>query len=112
MKDNYVEYVKIERKINEVNAAIEAESMKKSQSMKTLTTFGINYIFKTVIGFILFLVIVFNRKTPVIIFSEEFNFDPFSSIISYPSKITNAISVPFWAFINNYFFRQVASRVL
>lgn len=109
MKENYVEYVKIERKINELDVAIEEE--KKSQSFAYLTSFGINYLTKFILGLILFLIIVFNRNQPVIVFSKEFNFAPFSSIIAYPSNVENAISVPFWVFINNYLFRQLAGKL-
>lgn len=110
MKDNYVEYVKLERKANEIETAIELE--KKSQSLTYLTTFGVNYFAKFILGFVLFIIIIFNRHQPVIVFSEEFNFSPFSSIISYPSNVQNSISLPFWVFINNYLFRQLAGKFI
>lgn len=110
MKENYVEYVKLERKLNEIDAAIEQE--KKSQSFTFLTTIGLNYVAKFIFGFALFLVIIFNRHEAVIVFSEKFNFAPFSSIISYPSNVKNSISLPFWVFVNNYVFRQLASKIV
>lgn len=109
MKENYVEYVKLERKVVELDVLIEQE--KKSQSFAYLTTFGVNYIIKFLLGFTLFLVVVFNRNEAVIVFSDKFNFAPFSNIISYPSKVSNSISLPFWVFINNYVFRQVAGKL-
>lgn len=110
MKENYTEYVKIERKIIKLDKDIQEAS--DSDVVKNfLVKYGINYGVKFTIGLALFLVIVFNRKYAVIVFSEKFNFAPFSSVISYPSNIENSISLPFWVLTNNYVFRQIASKI-
>lgn len=110
MKESYTEYVKIERKVNKLEKDIQDSN--ESDVVKTfLTKYGINYGVKFVIGFALFLVTVMNRKHAVIVFSDKFNFAPFSGIISYPSNIENSISLPFWVFINNYVFRQISSKI-
>lgn len=108
MKENYVEYVKLERKLNDIEVKIEVE--KKNESFKQFANVGVNYVAKFILGFSLFIIIIFNRNQPVIVFSERFNFAPFAKIISYPSSIENSISLPFWVFINNYVFRQLAGR--
>lgn len=110
MKENYVEYVKLERKLNDIDVKIEVQ--KKNESFKQFTNVGVNYLIKFLLGFSLFLIIIFNRSQPVIVFSEKFNFAPFSKIISYPSNIDNSISLPFWVFINNYVFRQLAGKLV
>lgn len=110
MKDNYIEYVKIERKMIKLEKHI--QDLNEQDVVKTfLMKYGINYGVKFTIGLTLFLVTVFNRRHAVIVFSEKFDFAPFSGIISYPSNIGNSISLPFWVFINNYVFRQVASKI-
>lgn len=110
MKEKYIEYVKIERQINKIDKEIQDSN--ESDVMKNfLTKNGINYGVKFIIGFSLFLVTVLNRKHAVIVFSEKFDFAPFTRIISYPSNIENSISLPFWVFINNYVFRQIASKI-
>lgn len=110
MKENYTEFVKLERKINKLDMEIVA--CNESDVVKNfLIKYGVNYGIKFIIGITLFLVTVFNRKHAVIVFSEKFNFAPFSGIISYPSNIDNCISLPFWVFINNYVFRQIASKL-
>lgn len=110
MKENYVEYVRLERKINDIDIAIEQE--KKNQSLTFLTSFGVNYAAKFIFGLVLFVIVFFKRNQPVIVFSEKFNFAPFSGIISYPSNVANSISLPFWVFINNYLFRQLAGKLI
>lgn len=110
MKENYVEYVKLERKLNDIEVNIELE--KKNESFKQFANVGVNYIAKFLLGFSLFIIIIFNRNQPVIVFSENFNFAPFAKIISYPASIDNSISLPFWVFINNYVFRQLAGKLI
>ena len=107
-----MEYVKMERKLNEIDAAIEQEKKTQSFTFTFLTTIGLNYVAKFIFGFTLFIVIIFNRHEAVIVFSEKFNFAPFSKIVSYPSNVQNSISVPFWIFVNNYVFRQLASKIV
>lgn len=110
MKENYIEYVKIERKVIKIDKEI--LDLNESDVVKNfLTKYGVNYGVKFAIGVSLFLVTVLNRKHAVIVFSEKFDFSPFSQIISYPSNIENSISLPFWVFINNYVFRQIASKL-
>lgn len=110
MKENYVEYVKLERQLQNIEIKIEAE--KKNEFFKQYSTIGVNYAIKFLLGLSLFIIIIFNRRQPVIVFSEKFNFAPFSGIISYPSSVENSISLPFWVFINNYVFRQLAGRLI
>ncbi len=110
MKENYVEFVKLERKLNDVEIKIESET--KSDAMKLFAKGGLNYLAKFVLGLSIFLVVIFNRNQPVIVFSDKFNFAPFSRFISYPSNIENCISLPFWVFINNYVSRQLAATLI
>lgn len=110
MQDNYIEYVKIERKMIKLDKAI-LELNENDVVKNFLVKYGVNYGVKFIIGLALFLVTIFNRKYAVIVFSEKFNFAPFSGIISYPSNIDNSISLPFWVFVNNYVFRQIASKI-
>lgn len=110
MKENYIEYVKIERRINKLD--IDIQACNEGDVIKNfLLKYGINYGVKFAIGFALFLVTLLNRKHAVIVFSDKFNFAPFTDIISYPSNIDNSISLPTWVFINNYVFRLVESKI-
>lgn len=110
MKENYIEYVKIERKIVKVEKML-ADNYEAQSDKRTFVTYVLSYGTKLLLGIMLFLVVVINRSEPVIIFSERFNFVPFSGIISFASKFNNSISVPFWVFVNNYVFRQLASEL-
>lgn len=110
MKDNYISYVKIERQITKLEIEI-AENFEKQSMQRNLINYGLNYALKFVLGFSLFIIVLMDRSEPIIIFSDRFNFAPFSSIMSLASKFDNSISTPFWVFINNYVFRQLASEV-
>lgn len=110
MKENYIEYVKIERKITKLE--IEIRENNEAQSFqRNVINYGLNYGLKFLLGTALFFVVVMNRNEPVIIFSKKFNFTPFSGIMSVASKFENCISTPFWVFVNNYVFRQLASEL-
>lgn len=110
MEEHYTEYVKLERKIFKLDTEI--QNLQEGDVFKTfLLKYGINYGFKFIVGFALFLVTILNRNHAVIVFSEKFDFSPFSGIISYPSNIDNAVSLPFWLLVNNYVFRQISTQL-
>ncbi|KAG5667813.1 hypothetical protein PVAND_015782 [Polypedilum vanderplanki] len=109
MKDNYIEYVKLERKINKIEAEIVSKTNDR-QNQVYFIKYGLNYGIKFLLGFILFIITIMRRNEAVIVFSDRFNFSPFSSIISFPCKLENSISMPFWAFVNNYVFRSLAGK--
>ena len=110
MKDNYIAYVKIERQITKLEIDI-GESVEAQSMHRNLINYGLNYGLKFFLGFALFIIVFMKKNEPVIIFSDRFNFAPFSGIMSLASKFDNSISTPFWIFINNYVFRQLASEL-
>ncbi|CRK87819.1 CLUMA_CG001607, isoform A [Clunio marinus] len=110
MKEQYTEFVKIERKICKID--IQIKDSNESDVLKNfLINHGINYGIKIIVGLMLVFITLFNRKHAVIVFSDKFNFAPFSGLISYPANIKNCVSLPFWLFVNNYTFRQIASQI-
>lgn len=110
MKDDYIEYVRIERKINKIEAEVLAQSSSRQTEIYFIK-YGLNYGLKFLLGFSLFVITIMRRDEAVIVFSERFNFAPFSRIISFPCKLENSISMPFWAFVNNYVFRSLAEKI-
>lgn len=110
MKDQYTEYIKLERKILKLEKDI--IDMKENDVVKNfIVNYGLNFGLKALLALSLFLVTVFNRRYAVIVFSKEFDFTPFSGLISFPSNIENSVSLPFWAFVNNFVFRHAASKI-
>lgn len=111
MRENYTEYVKTERKI--VNLEL---SIQKQNDQKTLKNFlikyGVNYGTQIILGLVLIVIAFFYRRHAVIIFSDRYDFSPFGSIISFPAKIENSVSVPFWIFVNNYSLRHIAGYLV
>lgn len=108
MRDNYTDYVKIERNIQNLQMKIQ-ESNNSDVVKNFLIKYGINYGTQAVLSLILVVITLCYRKHAVIVFSDKYNFSPFSKIISFPSIIPNSVSVPFWIFCNNYAFRHIGS---
>lgn len=111
MRENYTDYVKTERKILNLELAIQKQNDQKTMK-NFLIKYGVNYGTQIVLGLILVVIAIFYRKQAVIIFSEKYDFSPFGSVISFPSGINNAVSVPFWIFVNNFSLRHIASFVV
>lgn len=110
MKEQYTEYVRIERKVIKIEKEIQI--MRESEVVKNMVVnYGLTHGLKVILGIVIFLVTVFNRRHAVIVFSSKFDFSPFSGLISFPSNIDNSVSLPFWVFVNNYVFRHVASKI-
>lgn len=109
MKEQYTEYVKIERRIIKIEKEI--LDLKENDAVKNFINYGLNLGLKVILVLSLFFVTVFNRRYAVIVFSKNFDFSPFSGLISFPSNIENSVSLPFWVFVNNFVFRHLASKV-
>ena len=108
MRENYSDYVRQERKI----VALEVEIQQRSEKdvLKAfLVKYGINYGYKIILSSILLVIVFMYRKHAVIVFSDQYDFAPFSGLISFPSGVQNSVSVPFWIFVNNFSFRHIAS---
>lgn len=110
MRENYTEYVKQERKI----VALETEIQQCSQQdvvKSFLVKYGVSYGYKIILSLVLLVIVFMYRKQAVIVFSDKYDFTPFGAFISFPTSVQNSISVPFWIFVNNFSFRQIASCV-
>lgn len=110
MKEQYTEYVRIERRIIKIEKEI--LDLKENDVVKNfIINYGLNLGLKIILVLSLFIVTVFNRRYAVIVFSKNFDFSPFSGLISFPSNIENSVSLPFWVFVNNFVFRHLAGKI-
>lgn len=109
MRENYISYVKVERKITTLEAKI--NESKNDQGKQLILKYALNYGIQFVFGSILVIISLYYRYNPVIVFEDRFNFSPFTSIMNFPTGINNAISVPFWIFVNNYVSRTISSYI-
>ncbi|CAD6992570.1 tail-anchored protein insertion receptor WRB [Ceratitis capitata] len=71
----------------------------------------VGYLLKGIISVALFVITVRNRYAPVIIFNENISFEPLGGLLSFPTGVPNAISVPFWALSCNSAFRLILNAL-
>uniref|UniRef100_A0A0A1WIJ4 Tail-anchored protein insertion receptor WRB n=1 Tax=Zeugodacus cucurbitae TaxID=28588 RepID=A0A0A1WIJ4_ZEUCU len=71
----------------------------------------VGYLLKGIISLALFIITVRNRYAPVIVFNENISFEPLGGLLSFPTGVPNAISVPFWALSCNSAFRLILNAL-
>ena len=103
MREDYTRYVKTERKLRTTEDRYEKVREANNALKKVFSS-----VCEYGLSFALFIGVLLYRTSPVIVFDEKFNMAPFDNIIGFPTGVNNAISVPFWTFINRYFFRTFA----
>lgn len=111
MRQEYTAYVKVERKIQA--AQIRRNQLNgENQTQKLAIQYGVPYGCQAVLTFALIVISIMYRYTPVLIFEQhKYNFTPFGGFIRFPTGVDDAISVPFWIFMNSYVSRHLASYV-
>ncbi|KAL3281513.1 hypothetical protein HHI36_004720 [Cryptolaemus montrouzieri] len=94
MVDNFVEYSRIQRKINRLT-----ESLGEIKNSKTANNFyikmGLSYGLKIVLATLLIILSIYYRKTPVLYLDNSVNLTPFGYFISFPNS-GNSVSFHFW----------------
>ncbi|KAH8379052.1 hypothetical protein KR009_002824 [Drosophila setifemur] len=105
----YVRTIKImraERKVQDAEA-----QLKFARNVDNVLKMGIDttayYVSKVLLSLITVIVSVRNRGSPVMIIDEGISLAPFTGLLSFPTGVANAISVPAWAFSCNLTFRLI-----
>lgn len=110
MMKEYTTYVKLERKIVE-----NEEQLKRirgeNQMKKTILKYGLSYGLNAVFTLALICISIYHRRTPIMTFPADYNFVPFSGLMSFPTGLSNTVSVPFWIFASSFFMRSFAGYV-
>lgn len=111
MRDEYTAYVKLERKI--MGAQTRFNQLNTGDlTQKLIIQYGVPYGLQFILTFILVVISFTYRYKPVLVFDEQkYNLTPFGSIVAFPTGASDAISVPFWIFMNSYVSRHIASYV-
>lgn len=111
MRDEYTAYVKLERKI--MGAQTRFNQLNTGDlTQKLIIQYGVPYGLQFILTFILVVISFTYRYKPVLVFDEQkYNLTPFGSIVAFPTGANDAISVPFWIFMNSYVSRHIASYV-
>lgn len=108
MKDDYIIYVKKERKIRAAQADL-AELTKRKTTNNLMLNYGISYGSQIVLAVSLMVISFMYRSVPVIVFSDKFDFTPFNALMRFPTGIRGAVSVPFWIFVNSFIYKGLAA---
>ncbi|XP_075150637.1 uncharacterized protein LOC142224735 [Haematobia irritans] len=112
-QDHYVRQIKLMRaedKVMEAQRKIQNE-LRKGQLMSYSTEVAAGYVFKTILYLTLAWLSIKNRYNPVLTFSEEINLQPLQGLLSFPTGVANAVSVPVWVLSCNVTFRLVVGLI-
>lgn len=111
MRSEYTKYVKTERKIAAVQTELSTMRSKK-QTKNLALQYGIPYGTQFTLSFVLLVLSIVYRYTPVIMFDgQQFDLVPFGALLRFPTGIDGAVSVPFWIFVNSFVSKHLASYV-
>uniref|UniRef100_A0A182NKS5 Uncharacterized protein n=1 Tax=Anopheles dirus TaxID=7168 RepID=A0A182NKS5_9DIPT len=110
MRDEYTKYVKCERSIVALETALN-EAKGRDNVKRVAYEYGLHYGGMAVLTLCLMYISFSYRYTTIIVFGNNFNFEPFGSLISFPTKVPNSISVVFWIVVNNFVSRTLAGYV-
>lgn len=109
MRSEYTKYVKTERKIVTVQTNLNTLRSEK-QTKKLAFQYGIPYGTQVALSFILLVLSIAYRYTPVIVFdAQQYDLIPFGALIRFPTGIDGGVSVPFWIFVNSFVSKHLAS---
>lgn len=111
IRSEYTKYVKTERKIVAVQTKLNTLRSEK-QTKNLALQYGVPYGTQIALSFVLVVVSIAYRYTPVIVFDgHQYDLVPFGALIRFPTGIDGAVSVPFWIFVNSFVSKHLASYV-
>lgn len=111
IRSEYTKYVKTERKIAGVQTKLNTLRSEK-QTKNLALQYGIPYGTQIALSFVLVVLSIAYRYTPVIVFDgHQYDLVPFGALIRFPTGIDGAVSVPFWIFVNSFVSKHLASYV-
>lgn len=110
MMKEYTSYVKLERKIVESEQKLQ-QIRSENQMKKTILKYGLSYGLNAIFTLALICISIYHRRTPIMVFPLDYKFMPFSGLMSFPTSVSNAVSVPFWIFASSFVMRSFAGYV-
>ncbi|XP_061388819.1 uncharacterized protein LOC133323931 [Musca vetustissima] len=112
-QDRYVAEIRrmrAEDKVNEAQRKIKMEQ-RKGQLKTYSTEIIMGYGFKAILYISLAIISFKHRYNPVLTFSEDISLQPLQGLLSFPTGVPNAISVPIWVLSCNVTFRLMSGLV-
>ncbi|EDW17870.1 guided entry of tail-anchored proteins factor 1 [Drosophila mojavensis] len=105
-----IKTMRAERKVADAESKILRASQMQKLKQSTIDTVAY-YVTKVVFSLVVIIVCARHRYSAVMIFDESFSLQPLSGLLSFPTGIYNAISVPTWALSCNFTFRLLYDLV-
>ncbi|EDW73296.1 uncharacterized protein Dwil_GK17472 [Drosophila willistoni] len=105
-----IKIMRAERKVNEIELKIKTAQQLETLKKSTIDTISY-YVSKLVMTLILIIISVRNRTSPVMILDKQINLWPLEDLLSFPTGIDHAVSVPIWAFSCNFTFRIIRGLI-
>lgn len=107
IRDEYIRYVRVERKLVTMEAKL-IELKNRDSGRRKIYEMAIQYGLYTILTFGLIVLSIIYRHKPVVVFGENFNFEPFGKVLNFPTGVPNAVSTVFWIAVNNFVARTLA----
>ncbi|XP_045471243.1 guided entry of tail-anchored proteins factor 1-like [Harmonia axyridis] len=104
MVDNFVEYSKIQRKINRITESLKEKELENSNSF--YMKIGIPYGLKMIIITLLVILCFYYRSSPLFYLESSINLFPFQYFISFANG-KNSVSFHFWVMCCTAFARSI-----
>jgi len=98
-----IKTMRAERKVADAETKIKLSKQMETLKQSTIDTV-VYYVSKVLFSLILVIVCARNRNSPVLIFDQSFSLAPLGGLLSFPTGVYNAVSVPVWAFSCNFTF--------
>lgn len=105
-----IQKMRAEQKVRDLEQQIRREQTMghlKGASVEVILNYGI----KAVVYLCLIVISIRNRYNPVLIFDEQFNFQPLQGLLTFPTGVPNALSVPIWVLSCNVTFRLISGLI-
>ncbi|XP_053681808.1 guided entry of tail-anchored proteins factor 1 [Sabethes cyaneus] len=110
MRDEYIRYVKVERKLVAAETKL-TESKNRDAGRRKVYEIAVQYGLYAVLTLGLVTISIVYRYKPIVVFGENFNFEPFGKVLNFPTGVPNAVSTVFWIAVNNFVARTLAGYV-
>lgn len=107
MVNEFPKYARTERKMNKIKSELNTLTQTR-RGAQLKVTLGLNVAFHSLEAVIFIFLIFTFRHDPVVIFPAEW-LSPLGSLISFPTSVHGAVSVPLWIMVCRSALRQLAN---
>lgn len=106
----FIKSMRAKEKVKDLEQKIRSER-RKGQFVGASLEITFNYGLKILLYLALVIISIRNRYNPVLVFGEQFNFQPLQGLLTFPTGVPNAVSVPVWVMSCNVTFRLISGLI-